>query len=150
MPMFADFRLSTDLGRPPSGYGSGYVDSGGLPGGDDLDFMWRFVKAGHRCVPNYTPLAEYRAVSASNVATEEQLTADYDRLVLGTYAVWKHYSRDHPSVIRRGLAFGKLYGDMLLRHGRAGEARFHLWRWWLARPFELRPAWLLLRSLWRR
>jgi glycosyltransferase involved in cell wall biosynthesis len=115
--------------------------------GDDLEFMWRFVKAGHRCVANHTSLAEYRAVSASDVATEEQLTADYDRLTLGAYGVWKHHSRDHPSAIRRGLGFDRLYGDMLLRHGRAEEARFHLWRWWLARPFELRPAWLLLRSL---
>jgi glycosyltransferase involved in cell wall biosynthesis len=118
--------------------------------GDDLDFMWRFVKAGHQCVANYTPLAEYRAVSAGDVATEEQLTADFDRLILGAYAVWEHYSRDHPSVIRRGLDFDRLYGDALLRHGRAGQARFHLWRWWRARPFELRPAWLLLRSLSRR
>ncbi len=115
--------------------------------GDDLELMWRFVKAGHRCVANYTPLAEYRAVSASHVATEEQLTADYARLTLGAYGVWKHHSRDHPSAIRRGLGFDRLYGDMLLRHGRADEARFHLWRWWRARPFELRPAWLLLRSL---
>jgi glycosyltransferase involved in cell wall biosynthesis len=115
--------------------------------GDDVDFMWRFVKAGHRCVANYTPLAEYRAVSAGDVATEEQLTADYDRLMLSAYTVWKHHSRDHPSAIRRGLDFDRLFGDMLLRHGRADEARFHLWRWWLARPVELRPVWLLLRSL---
>ncbi len=119
--------------------------------GDDQEFMWRFVEAGHRCVPNHRSLAEYRAVSAGDVATEDQITADFDVLMLGAYAVWKKHSRDHPSVIRRrGLEFNRLYGPMLLRHGRSGEARFHLWRWWLARPFQPRPAWLLLRSLWSR
>ncbi|MBF9129665.1 glycosyltransferase family 2 protein [Plantactinospora sp. S1510] len=116
--------------------------------GDDQEFMWRFVEAGHHCVPNPEPLAEYRASSAGDVATEEQITADFDELMLGAYAVWKHHGRRHPSAIRRrGLDFDRLFGDMLLRHGRVGEARFHLWRWWLARPFEPRPAWLLLRSL---
>jgi len=119
--------------------------------GDDQEFMWRFVEAGHRCVPNPAPLAEYRAVSATEVVTEQQITADFDTLRLGAYAVWKHHSRKHPSVLRRrGLDFNREYGDILMRNGRAGEARFHLWRWWLARPFQPRPAWLLLRSLWSR
>ncbi|WP_197675847.1 glycosyltransferase family 2 protein [Micromonospora auratinigra] len=119
--------------------------------GDDQEFMWRFLDAGHRCVPNPAPLAEYRAVSAGDVPTEEQLTADFDRLMLGAYAVWQHHGRRYPAVIRRrGLDFDRLFGELLMRHGRAHEARFHLWRWWLARPWQPRPAWLLLRSSTRR
>jgi glycosyltransferase involved in cell wall biosynthesis len=116
--------------------------------GDDQEFMWRFVEAGHQMVPNPAPLAEYRAIGDGGGTTEAQITADFDVLMMGAYAVWKKHSARHPSVIRRrGLDFNRLYGPMLLRHGHTADARFHLWRWWLARPYDLRPAWLLLRSL---
>ncbi|WP_309299427.1 glycosyltransferase family 2 protein [Phytohabitans aurantiacus] len=119
--------------------------------GDDQEFMWRFVEAGYRCVPNHTPLAEYRAISAGDVATEDQITADEDVLRMGAYSVWKKHSRKYPSAIRgRGLDFDRAYGPILLRNGHVDDARFHLWRWWLARPWNPRPAWLLLRSLRRR
>lgn len=115
--------------------------------GDDQEFMWRFVMAGHVCAPNYESPAEYRAVSYTGADTEEQLTADYDRLMLGAYDVWLHHSTTHPGALRRGLAFDREFGVLLLRHGRIAQARFHLWRWWRARPYELRPARLLLASL---
>jgi glycosyltransferase involved in cell wall biosynthesis len=116
--------------------------------GDDQEFMWRFVEAGHHCVANPVPLAEYRAIGSGDATTEKQITADFEVLMLGAYAVWKKHSRNHPSAIRdRGLDFDRLYGPMLLSNGQVEDARFHLWRWWRARPYQLRPAWLLLRSL---
>jgi glycosyltransferase involved in cell wall biosynthesis len=114
---------------------------------DDLDFMWRFLGAGYRCVGNPEPLAEYRAVSAGGTDTEEQLTADFDRMMLGAYTVWRHHSARHPLVLRRGPSFDREMGGMLLRHGRAAEARAHLWRWWRARPWDPRAARALLAAL---
>ncbi len=108
--------------------------------GDDQEFMWRFVKAGHRAVHNPDSPAEYRLA-------EGQLSEDTDRIMLGSYDVWRHHSATHPQVLRRGLDFDRAYGELLVRHGRGRDARPHLWRWWRAEPYRLQVVRLLFRSV---
>jgi hypothetical protein len=76
------------------------------------------------------------------------LTADIDRLMLGAFQVWQHWSGRFPAVLHdRGPQFDQESGQLLMRHGRFADARPHLRRWWRRRPFDRHAARLLLRSL---
>ncbi len=111
---------------------------------DDTEFMFRFHEAGYRCLGNPDVLALYRALGTS--AGAGQLSADREKLMLGVYRVYQHHSRAHPEVMRRGVAFDRQFGELLLRAGKPADAYPHLRRFWRARPLAVSAVWLLLRA----
>jgi glycosyltransferase involved in cell wall biosynthesis len=118
---------------------------------DDTEFMFRFNEAGYRCVGNPQMLARYRALWADGgdggPAGARQLCTDHDYVLLSNYRVWQHHSRAHPEVLRRGPAFDREFGELLLRNSRAADAYPHLLRYWQARPYSPAALRLALRAL---
>jgi glycosyltransferase involved in cell wall biosynthesis len=117
---------------------------------DDTEFMFRFNAAGYRCIGNPRVLARYRALWAGNgdggPAGARQLCTDWDNLLLANYRVWKHHSAAHPEVLRRGPAFDREFGELLLRNARPADAYPHLRRYWRARPYSPSALLALLRA----
>lgn len=93
--------------------------------GDDTELMWRFLASGRRSVGNPRTLAEYRAVCPPGGQSAAQLTAVQDPILLAAYAVWQRYSDRYPQALDRGPDFHREFAELLIRHDRLQEARWH-------------------------
>ncbi|MDR1448903.1 MAG: glycosyltransferase [Propionibacteriaceae bacterium] len=92
---------------------------------DDTELLWRFLANGHHSVENARTLAEYRVICEPGGQSAAQLTCDEDTILLTQYDIWKRYRSQYPQALERGSAMDRDLAELLLRHDRPKEARWH-------------------------
>ncbi len=111
---------------------------------EDTELLFRFLKAGNRCVLNHQVLTLYRY--AEKTETEAQKTGDPIRMEEDHLRMMELHCPDHPRTPHQRYWLARRRAKVYMKTGKYREARAPLWAWWRHRPWSRSVNRLLLRA----